>query len=407
MGLRMYFSKIQYHLPFLFLFGFYSPISHATDQRNVVEPITPSTCTTVYARNTVMTDDIQKALNSCGIGKAVKLSNNGSMNLFISGPLNMPNGVSLILDKGTVLRAVNNANTFDNGSKNCGTLNGDGKGCKALITFYRVSNGGIYGKGEIDGQGGQVLNDKMTSWWDLAQKAKSGTQNQNAPRLIQVEGGHNITLYQISMKNAPKFHAVFSRSSGITVWNIQINTPANARNTDGLDFMSSNNVTVASSNISTGDDNIAIKASVGNGSSTDMSFLNNTFGSGHGFSIGSETKDGIYNIYVNGLIMKGTDNGLRIKSDRSQSGEVSNIQYNNVNMSNVKNSIIMDTVYENKSGSTKANWHDVTYNEITVVGQSSIIFNGTNASSPLQATMTNMHLPDSIVWNIKNANIKK
>ncbi|MBF7691587.1 endopolygalacturonase [Acinetobacter sp. FNA3] len=403
----MYFSKIQYHLTFIFLTSLYSPVSHAIDNRNVIEPTTPSACTTVYARNTVMTDDIQKALNNCSVGKAVKLSNNGSMNLFLSGPITMPNGVSLIIDKGTVLRAVNNANTFDNGSKNCGTLNGDGKGCKALITFYHVSNGGIYGKGEIDGQGGQILNDKMLSWWDLAQQAKSGSQNQNAPRLIQVESSENIKLYQITLKNAPKFHAVFSRSSDITVWNIKINTPANARNTDGLDFMSSNNVTVASSNISTGDDNIAIKASGGNGSSTDMSFLNNIFGSGHGFSIGSETKDGVYNIYVNGLTMKGTDNGLRIKGDRSQSGEVSNIQYNNVNMSNVKNSIIMDTVYENKSGSTKANWHDVIYNEITVFGQSNIIFNGTNAIAPLKATMTNMHLPDNIMWNIKNTNINK
>lgn len=76
-------------------------------------------------------------------------------------------------------------------------------------------------------------------------------------------------------------------------------------------------------------------------------------------------------------------------------------------MSNVKNSIIMDTVYENKSGSTKANWHDVIYNEITVFGQSNIIFNGTNAIAPLKATMTNMHLPDNIMWNIKNTNINK
>ncbi|MEX5523344.1 glycoside hydrolase family 28 protein, partial [Bacillus cereus] len=82
------------------------------------------------------------------------------MNVFLSGPINMPNGVSLIIDKGTTLRSINNATAFDNGQGNCGTLNGDGKSCKALITFYHVSNGGIYGEGEIDGQGGEALNDK-------------------------------------------------------------------------------------------------------------------------------------------------------------------------------------------------------------------------------------------------------
>ncbi|MBF7694256.1 hypothetical protein [Acinetobacter pollinis] len=56
---------------------------------------------------------------------------------------------------------------------------------------------------------------------------------------------------------------------------------------------------------------------------------------------------------------------------------------------------------------TKANWHDITYNDITVKGNSTIIFNGTNAAKPLQATMIDMHLPTNITWKVINANIKK
>lgn len=382
-------------------------IAFASDSRKVTEPSTPETCKTIYARNTLITEDIQKALNSCNAGQAVRLSKNGAMNVFLSGPINMPNGVSLIIDKGTTLRAINNAAAFDNGQGNCGTLNGDGKSCKALITFYHVSNGGIYGEGEIDGQGGEVLNDKMITWWDLSEKARKPRRNQNSPRLIQVERGQNITLHQVTLKNAPKFHTVFSRSNGITIWNIKINTPSNSRNTYVIDFMASQNVTVAYSTISTGDDNIAIKADHRSGPSSNMSFLQNTFGTGNGLSIGSETKDGIYNIFVDGLIMQGTKNGLRIKSDKSSAGEVANINYNNVEMSNVKNAIVMDTVYEKKSGSTKANWHDVTYNEITINGRSNIIFNGTNALKPLHATLKNMNLSNNISWTIKNANLIK
>lgn len=383
-----------------------SNLSVAADARHVTQPTYPSTCSVVYARNNLVTSDIQDALNKCNPGQAVRLSTNGSMNLFLTGPLNMPAGVSLSIDKGVVLKAINNAATFDNGSKTCGTINSSGKGCNALITFNNSANAGIYGEGIIDGQGGSTLTDKMTSWWDLAANAKSSGQ-QNAPRLIQINNSQNITLYQITLKNSPNFHVVFYKSNGLTVWNTTIDTPGTARNTDGIDPISSKNVTVAYSNISTGDDNVAIKANPNSGSSQNMTFTQNNFGEGHGMSIGSETNDGVYNIDVNGLIMNGTDNGLRIKSDPSASGEVAYINYNHVNMTNVENAIVMDTIYENKAGSTKAYWHNITYNDITVKGGSNIIFDGTNASKPLQATMTNMHLPSNISWTIKNANIQK
>ncbi|WP_215728605.1 glycoside hydrolase family 28 protein, partial [Acinetobacter pollinis] len=211
--------------------------------RNVVEPEYPETCSVVYARNNLITADIQRALDKCSPGKAVRLSSNGSMNIFLSGALNMPSGVSLLIDKGVTLKAINNASAFDNGKKTCGTINNDGKGCNALITFKNSNNAGIYGEGIIDGQGGEVLNDKMTSWWDLAQKAKRSGK-QNAPRLIQINNSQNITLYKITLNNSPNFHVVFYKSNGLTVWDTTINTPANARNTDGIDPISSRNVTV-------------------------------------------------------------------------------------------------------------------------------------------------------------------
>lgn len=395
-------------LPFVsisLLTSVYPSISNAADTRKVVEPSYPSTCSTLPARGGIATADIQNALNNCSSGKAVRLTA-GLTNTFISGALNMPSGVSLIIDKGVTLRAVNTASAFDKGQNTCGTVSSTSMGCKPLIEFSNSKDAGIYGEGVIDGQGGQVLTDKKVTWWSLAEKAKNGGK-QNTPQLIHTNNSQNITIYKTTLINSPGFHIVFYKSNGLTVWGATIKTPANARNTDGIDPMSSMNVTVTNSNISTGDDNIAIKANISSGSSRNMSFIQNTFGSGHGLSIGSETQAGVYNIDVNGLIMNGTDNGLRIKSDKSASGEVAFVNYNHVNMSNVKNAILMDTVYENKAGSTKANWHDVTYNDITVTGGSTITFNGSNAIKPLQATMTNLHIPANVVWNINNANIKK
>ena len=172
-------------------------------------------------------------------------------------------------------------------------------------------------------------------------------------------------------------------------------------------MISSQNVTVAYSNISTGDDNVAIKANPGAGQSKNMSFLHNTFGVGHGMSIGSETTDGVSNIDVNDLIMKDTTNGLRIKSDQSAFGEVSGIRYQHVTMTNVKKPIVIDTVYENKSGKTKAFWHDIFYTDITSTTAGNIIVNGKNAVKPIQAEFKGLKLASGTTWSIVNANIKK
>ncbi|MEB3753744.1 glycoside hydrolase family 28 protein [Acinetobacter sp. MD2(2019)] len=378
----------------------------AADTRTVTEPVIPTACTILKATGNDATQIIQKALNSCSNGQAVKLVANGSQGSFYSGALVIPSGVSLWVDQGASLRALNKASAFDNGSGTCGTLDKKGNGCSALITMNSNVNSGIYGAGTIDGQGGATLTDKNVSWWTLAQQAKTSGSKQNAPRLVQINKGKNITLYKITLKDSPNFHVVFKQGDGLTAWKVTINTPKTARNTDGIDPISSKNVTVAHSYISTGDDNVAIKANAGAGSSSNMSFIDNNFGAGHGLSIGSETTDGVYNIDVKGLTLNGTTNGLRIKSDASASGEVSNVNYTGVTMTNVPNAIVMDTIYEKKSGSTKANWHDVNYNNVTVNGASKFIFNGTNASKPLSASMRNMNLSNAkITWTKVNANV--
>ena len=375
--------------------------AHAADTRKVSEPVMPSACTSLTATGAEATATLQKALNACPAGKAVRLASG----TFLSGPITIPSGRSLVVEKGVVLRAVNRAGAFDNGSKTCGTLNGDGKGCNPLITLKGAKNSGIYGQGIIDGQGGIKLSDKGTTWWQLAADAKTQKKKQNAPRLIQIDNSQNITLYKITLKNSPNFHVVFKQGNELTAWGVTINTPATARNTDGIDPISSQNVTVARSNISTGDDNVAIKANPGAGSSRNMSFLNNVFGAGHGMSIGSETKDGIYDIHVNTLNMNGTTNGLRIKSDKSASGEVARIYYDHVVMNNVKNQIVMDTVYENKAGNTKANWHDVYYNDVRSTTKGAVILNGTNAAKPLKPVMKGVNLAAGTAWTKINASV--
>ena len=158
------------------------------------------------------------------------------------------------------------------------------------------------------------------SWWDLANDARKGG-NQQVPRLIIFDSSNNVTIYRITLKNSANFHVTYNNGDGFTVWGLRIDTPKNARNTDGVDpGNGSKNITVTHSFIRDGDDNIAIKG--GKGGISDMTVAHNHFYWGHGMSIGSETYGGVSRILVTDLSLDGDDNALRIKSNPTRGGVV-------------------------------------------------------------------------------------
>jgi polygalacturonase len=67
--------------------------------------------------------------------------------------------------------------------------------------------------------------------------------------------------------------------------------------------------------ISTGDDNVAIKAG---GHVSHITIAHNHFYYGHGMSIGSETYAGADSIRVTDLSIDAADNGIRIKSNSTR-----------------------------------------------------------------------------------------
>jgi polygalacturonase len=146
------------------------------------------------------------------------------------------------------------------------------------------------------------------------------------------------------LKNSANFHVTFTRGPGLTVWGVTIDTPRTARNCDGIDFISSSDVTIVHSAIRTGDDHAAIKAGDA-GPASPMTIAHNRFFSGHGMSIGSETNGGVSAIRVTDLAIDGADNGLRIKSTAGRGGLVDDVVYDDVCIRQTKNPVILDMLY--------------------------------------------------------------
>ncbi len=348
--------------------------ARAQDTRTVTEPKIPATCVELEAKLVAVGDalkeideksedttEIQAAIDGfaakCQPGQAVELAPGPKgANAFLSGPLEIKEGVTLLVDKGVTLFASRNPADYDVTSPGtCGTIPSQGP-CKAFITI-RAKNVGIMGDGIIDGRGGAKLLGQDISWWGLAVKgeptdARPAGIPYSDPRLISASGADGLTMYRITLHDSPNFHVGVSRTDGFTVWGVHLKTPVHEpgpndprpRNTDGIDPGSSTNITIAHSWIDNGDDNVAIKTGT-----THMSVIDNHFYSGHGMSIGSETNTGDSYLLVDGLTEDHTTSGIRIKSNATRGGLVENMVYRNICMRDVPIPIAISPYYNNQT----------------------------------------------------------
>ncbi len=387
---------------------------HAQDTRQVIEPVLPPVCMVLIATQSDAAkpgvDDaprIQQAFNQCSAGQAVQLASNNEKTTFVSGPLMLPSGVSLRINSGVTLYASTDAALYDKGLHTCGSNGVAGRGCKPFISIDDAQGSSIMGDGVIDGQGGQLLAGKTESWWQLARRAQKENNEHNVPRLIEISRSKEITLYRITLRNSANFHVTLNRVDGFTAWGVRLDTPTDARNTDGIDPISSRNITIAHSYLRTGDDNIAIKAG-NNGPSENISILQNHFYNGHGMSIGSETNGGVRHILVDGLSMEGSSSGLRIKSDVSRGGLVTDVLYQNVCLRDVRKPIDIDTRYNPQAqGRLIPQYQKITLARVHSLTPGRVIMQGYDAQHSLQIQLQNVLFDAQPAQQIKYVNLLK
>lgn len=397
----------------------------AQDTRTVLEPTLPPAAATLDAvlqtsgRSLAAADElkldtarIQKAIDRCTKGHAVVLHVHGNNNAFLTGPLELKPGVTLVVARGVTLFGARDPALYAVSPGSCGIVSHTPgpRGCKPLISVNHAPNAAIMGDGTIDGRGGEQMLNSQYSWWDLAEQARAGG-SQQVPRIIVADGSDNFTLYRITLKNSPNFHVVFNHGNGLTVWGLKIDTPERlARNTDGVDpGNGSKNITITHSYIRAGDDNVAIKG--GPGGLTDMTVSHSHFYWGHGMSIGSETNGGISRIRVTDISLDGPDNGFRIKSNGSRGGLTQDVVYDDVCIRNSPNPITLDTAYDaagTLKGDSPPTMRDIRLHNVRVSGGGKFSFNGYDHDHPVAVTLDGVQITDmkDYSYSLDHANLK-
>jgi polygalacturonase len=285
---------------------------------------------------------IQKAIDECGNygGGIVRLASG----VYLSKPIYLRSKTILQIDEGATLKATDEqADYLRPGDSDSGRSSGS---FVAFVNGRDLTDVAIVGKGTIDGSGER--------WWGPAKEAKRAhTENPGytlpRPRMIVLSGCKNVRVEGVTLANSPCFHLVPVQCENVDIEDVTIVAPADSPNTDGIDPSMSRHVRISRCRIDTGDDNIAIKSghrlldrefACEDITVTDCAFLH-----GHGMSIGSETAGGVRNLTVRHCTFEGTANGIRIKSPRGRGGEVEDLTYSDITMTNVDPAITITCYY--------------------------------------------------------------
>jgi polygalacturonase len=298
-------------------------------QPNLVTPTLPSIPNKTFsvkefgAKADNQTDNaiaFQNAINAAQTGGGGKVV--VPAGVYLCGPLQFTSNLDLHIDSGAIVKLLP-IDKYPGGTKT-GT---------DFISGSKLHDIAITGKGTIDGQG--------SPWWPFAKD-----KNAKRPRMIALKECDKVLIENVTLTNSPMFHiAISGKSSNVTVSGVIVRAPASddavnpSHNTDACD-VAGKDILIKDCDISTGDDNFTC-----GGGTTNVHIMNCKYGYGHGLSIGSYTKGEVANFLIENCTFTNTEAGIRIKSDRDRGGNVHNLTYRNLKMTNVGIPILIYAAY--------------------------------------------------------------
>jgi polygalacturonase len=279
---------------------------------------------------------------------------------FLSGPITLLSRINLRVDANGMLQMLP-LETYPGGTT----------GAPTFISCNEVHDLEISGWGRIDGQG--------AAWWQEFRTNRGIVR----PMMLNLISCDRLFIHDITFQNPPDHHCgIRGHSGNVTISNLTVNTVSPSPNTDGLNFVGTNSI-IENCHISDGDDNIAMGAT---GPINDLLITNCVFGSGHGVSIGSSSRDGVSNLEVANCSFTGGTFGIRMKADLGTGGLVRNLFYHDLTMTGVQMPVLIYSYYRTAGSpgaiarytparvaafkaqpvtTTTPVWRDITFSNIT------------------------------------------
>ena len=307
------------------------------------------------AKGDGVTDDtamLQAAILCCPAGGRVLIP----AGEYATGPLFLRSHMMLEIADGAVLKLLTDRMKFPilpecipaenpDGEVLMGLWEGNSEeGFASALTAFDTEDTTIIGEGVIDGRGGEG------DWWVNPKEKRIARRG----HLLYTQRCKGLTVQGITFMNSPSWNLHPAFSEDLDFIDIQIRAPYESPNTDGFDPECCRNVRLLGTEISVGDDCIALKSGkirIGKKyrhPCEDVEIAWSAMLDGHGgVTLGSEMAGGIRNVRVHHCYMRGNDRGLRIKTrrGRGKDGVIDDILFEKVRMDGVKMPLIVNSMY--------------------------------------------------------------
>jgi polygalacturonase len=386
-----YFSPATAFLLGLCLTAFGAAEARAFAQDTICDPIAYGAKADGTTKDTRA---LQQAIDACAAKNGTVRLRSGT---FLTGPLTLPSHTTLDIEPGAEILGSQDKSDYAEATEFRETT------VQPLLLATNAEDITITGGGVIDGAG--------EPWWQMVRAAKAAHDLHavvaaKRPRLLVFDHCRRVHIDNVTIRNSPSWQVVPYYSDDVTITNTKIYAPANSPNTDGIDPFSSHHVTISQDVIDDGDDNVAIKSGQPNSPgpddpSTDITITDCTFLHGHGMSIGSEVSGGVQRVHVARIRFEGTDNGVRVKSNRDRGNDISDLDFRDLTMDGVKTPILISEYYPKIPEHDTAqpvtrltpHFHDISITNLKAIGaETAGIIVGLPESPISSITLTNVHI---------------
>ncbi|KAI3392513.1 hypothetical protein diail_5554 [Diaporthe ilicicola] len=196
----------------------------------------------------------------------------------------------------------------------------------------------------VEGASGATLNGNGEKYWD----SKGSNGGKTKPKFFAAHGLRNSKINNIKIVNAPVQVVSINGCDGLTINSMTIDNSAGdsagGHNTDGFDIGESNNISINGAKVYNQDDCVAIN------SGTNIKFDSGLCSGGHGLSIGSvggRDVNTVSDVTFSKSTVQNSDNGIRIKAKKNESGKISGITYSDITLDNIaKYGVLIEQNYD-------------------------------------------------------------
>ena len=298
------------------------------------------------------TSKIQAAILSCPAGGRVLVPAGD----YVTGPLFLKSGVLLEIAAGATLMLLTDRRQYpvlpgsvpaenEAGEVLLGMFEGCAEnGFASALTAIDVTDAAVIGEGVIDGRA------QESDWWIRPKEQRIACRG----NLLYTQRCKGITVQGLTFRNSPSWNLHPAFSEELDFIDLKIRAPWDSPNTDGFDPESCRKVRLLGTEISVGDDCIAIKSGkIGLGKKYKRPCEDLEIGwcallDGHGgVTVGSEMAGGVRNVEAHHCYLRGNDRALRIKTrrGRGKDGIVDGIRFRDIRMDGVKMPLVVNSFY--------------------------------------------------------------